>query len=507
MLDRISAAMGLKAKHPGRVGSLAYGAILTVLLAAAVVVTASDGVSATTSTAGAPFTFNFEGNPTSPQPWRPTSWDVVVNSRDVRTFVQLEGMQAQHGVDCGPYPSTHFNNTYDGAVFQCRNHVMTAINAGGYGEIVLSPDHMVDFAGGATTIRFNLSTLRTSFRDWASIWITPFDDNLVLPIDPGERVDLQGPPRRGIQVRMDQGAGLGTIWRGAVIDNFKATSLPLNGLKTLEKLLGSTSAVTRTTFELTISRNHIKFGAPTLGFYWIDAAIPQLPWSRGVVQLSHHSYNPTKHCTPSGTLTCLPDTWHWSNFSISNAVPFTLLRGDQQVLHAANSQLGVAATPTVVNFPAPAPASAFLRFAAIGGVDISLDGGKTWQAARRQSQLYSTVDHFSSYFTPIPAGTTRVWFRGHNWGFSANPGGPWWIRDVAIWSTVNRAGAPTTGTTGATGSTPPARATTTGTSITMILAAALTNPLIDGSLGLLVLGGVAALAWAITRRRRRLQQR
>jgi hypothetical protein len=359
----------------------------------------------------------------------------VVNSRNVQTFAQLQGMQEQHGSNCGPYPATHFNNSYAGAVFLCNNHVMTAIDAGGYGEIVLTPDHMVDFANGEATIRFNLSTLRTSTRDWVAIWITPFDDNLVLPIDPTIRVDLQGPPKQGLAVRMDEGAG-GTIFRAELINNFKGTRLPMNASKSLETLVAP-SAIKRTTFELKISRTHLTFGVPDLGYNWVNTPLAGLPFTRALVQLSHHSYNPTK-CHPTATLICQPDTWHWSNFYISNAVAFTLLRGDQQVVHDAAPKIGVAATPKLVNFPAPAPQSAFLRFAAVGTIDISLDQGKTWTAAQRQAQLYQVAEHFSSYWMPVPAGTKNVMFRGKP--FFA---GPWWVRDVAIWS-ASLSNSPTT---------------------------------------------------------------
>jgi hypothetical protein len=129
----------------------------------------------------------------------------------------------------------------------------------------------------------------------------------------------------------------------------------------------------------------------------------------------------------------LPNTWHWSNFSISTAVPFTLLRGDAQVVNAGTSG--------VVNFPAPAPGSAFLRFAAIGSIDVSLDGGKTWQPARRQAQMFNVQEHFASYWMPVPAGTKSVNLRGHNFAV-----GPWYIRDVAIWSTGIPAAATQPGT-------------------------------------------------------------
>jgi hypothetical protein len=387
-----------------------------VLLLALIVTGGGDVSAAPSVRSSTPFTFNFTGDPTTPIPWTPSNWDVVVHSRDLKTFDRLEGMQAQHGANCGAYPATHYNDSYEGAVFLCHNHVMTAINAHGYGEIVLTPDHMVDFAGGETTISFNLSTLRTALRDWVDIWITPFNDNLVLPLD--ELVDLQGPPPHAIHVRMDQTTG--TVFRAELIDNFVVTKLPFNGKKTLEKLLASPSAVTRTKFALTISPTHLTFGAPALGFNWVDTPITQLAWSRGIVQLSHHSYNPTKKCVVSATMTCVPNTWHWSDFSISNAVPFTLIRGDHQAIHGA---------PTLVTFPSAAPHSSFLRFAAIGTIDVSFDGGKTWQPAKVQSQQRHNPEHFSSYWIAVPAGTTSVNIRGTNW-FA----GPWWVRDVSIWS-------------------------------------------------------------------------
>src|SRR5882762_6888426 len=74
-----------------------------------------DVTAAQTVPAPAPFTFNFTGEPAAPQPWTPSNWDVVVESRDKGSFAHLEGMQAQHGPDCAPSPATHFNNTYEGA--------------------------------------------------------------------------------------------------------------------------------------------------------------------------------------------------------------------------------------------------------------------------------------------------------------------------------------------------------------------------------------------------------
>jgi hypothetical protein len=468
------------------------------MFALALATTAADGVSAASLAAplgvAAPFTFNFDGAPATPQPWNPPNWDVAVNSGNVNTFAQLEGMQAQHGSDCSPYPATHFNNTYEGAVFLCHNHVMTAINAGGYGEIVLTPDHLVDFSGGEATIRFNLSTLRTSLRDWVGVWITPFEDNLVLPVDPFLHVGEQGPPQRGIELKMDSANG-GTIFKATVMDGFKGTVLKVNTSKTLEKLLGP-SAVTRTTFELRISKTHLTFGAPTLGYNWVDTPLIGLSWTRGVVQLSHHSYNPTKHdgCGPKVT-PCLPDTWHWSSFYISSAVPFTLLRGNIQVVHAG--------TGAVITFPAAAPKSAFLRFSGIGKIDVSLDGGKTWQAAQRQVQRDDFVEHFSSYWTPIRAGTSSVTLRGQRFY-----GGPWYVRDIAIWSASAPASSGAQGPAAPPNASKPVLHPATAKPATGLVAL-FARPAVAATIAVIavaLLGGLAYLAM-LRRRRIRLERR
>jgi hypothetical protein len=423
--DKIAGAMGRGGPKPSSTltGLRSYvtliGAVLITLIAAGGVVSASP------PSTPAPYTFNFEGNPATPQPWNPSTWDVAVHSRDTDTFAKLEGMEAQHGADCSAPPATHPNSSYEGAVFLCRNHVMTAISAGGYGEIVLTPDHMVDLSEGPAQVLFSVSTYRASLRDWYDVWLTPFGDNLVLPIATGfDGVDLQGPPKNAIHINLANFNGASTFnfeeyW------NFQPTPIEGNWWTSIESLL-SPSAATRTQFEIDVSLTHLRFGIPSLpsgkAFWFVDADFhSKLKSSQYVVQIAHHSYNPTKDCA-EGTPQCLPDTWHWSNVSISKAVPFTLLRGDSPVVHSR--------TAAVVNFPAPAPDGAFLRFAGIGSIEVSSNGGKTWQAASRQAQSLNVREHFSSYWTPVPAGTKRVMIRGKDWY-----AGPWWVRDVAIWST------------------------------------------------------------------------
>jgi hypothetical protein len=360
------------------------------------------------------FLATFDGDPEHPQPWQPDDWDVTIHSRDKENFYELTQMQAGHGPNCEPPPATHLVSAYEDAVYICRSHVMTAIDDDGYGVIYLTPDHMVDFSSGEAVIRFDLSTARTSTRDWVDLWISPYEDHLQLPLT-SWLPDLSGEPRRAVQIEMGAFNG-NTIFTANVIRNFESTAVDGNWWVGYEEFL-TPSAMQRETFELRLSHSHIKFGMPDYDFWWVDADIPGLDWTQGVVQFGHHSYNPTKDCNNP----CGPNTWHWDNLAISQAVPFTIIHTDRRFVEPGSAR---------VNLSAPAPANAYLRFAAIGkNIEVSFDGGVTWQKAQIRPQLKYEEDKFWSYLTPIFAGATTVHFRGEPWW-----GGTWMAKDITVWS-------------------------------------------------------------------------
>ncbi|MCS7054584.1 MAG: hypothetical protein NZM18_00180 [Thermoflexales bacterium] len=361
-------------------------------------------------TAALTFVEPFTGEPLQPQPWEPAHWDVTVHSRDVNTWYQLEAMPTNHGPDCAPPPAEHIISSYEDAVYLCRNHLMTAIQAAGYGVIYLTPNHMVDFSQGTATIRFDVSTLRTSMRDWIDLWISPYDDHLQLPLD--MEVDLSGPPRRAVQVRMDLS---GNYFDLVIYRDFQATVI--DGPPIPYDQFLTPSPRRRDTFELQISRTRIKFGMPAYNFYWIDTAIPDLGWGQGVVQFGHHSYNPLKDCT-----SCRAGTWHWDNITISPARPFTMIPASRRFADRANP---------AVTLAAPTPANARLRFAGIGpNLQVRFNGG-AWQPAQLQAHdaRYFKDEHFRSFWMPIPAGVTQVEFRGDLWW-----GADWHVRDISVWA-------------------------------------------------------------------------
>jgi hypothetical protein len=141
-----------------------------------------------------------------------------------------------------------------------------------------------------------------------------------------------------------------------------------------------------------------------------------------VVQFGHHSMNPALDGGDGGT-------WHWDDFTIAPAVPFTILTPKLGPDGSRVRWVDAATAATPVEFERGAPVDSYLRFSAYGtGIQVSFDGGATWSAARRQPARFDRTDRFRSYWSPIPAGKSAVLFR------SSPAAGTWLVRDVTVWS-------------------------------------------------------------------------
>ena len=218
------------------------------------------------------------------------------------------------------------------AVFQCKNHMMTAIDDGGYGLITFTPGAIADWSQGETIIKWDVSTLRTSMRDWWDVWVMPYDEHIMFPL---ERwlPDLVGESKRAIQIRTIDAAGDKTTFDARVIDNFDGNYIGQGMSGPYDDFL-TPAADRRDTFELHISKNHIKFairkmvnslgqvGCDDVGHcggakedhWWVDNDVPSLSFNQAIVQFGHHSYNPDKSCpNEKATATCHANTWHWDN--------------------------------------------------------------------------------------------------------------------------------------------------------------------------------------------------
>jgi hypothetical protein len=319
-------------------------------------------------------------------------------------------------------------------VFLCRDHLMTAIHADWYGAVYLTPNHMLDFSREEARLSFDLSTRRTSNKDWVDLWITPYDDVLQLPTDTTVPC-CQGRPRRTLHVRMATGVrappapwtsgaeGLDypwqTVFAAEIVRDHVPSSVPGPSAGPLEDVVEPSAAV-RATFELRLTRTHVRFGAPQHDLWWIDADVPDLGWDRGVVQFGHHSYEPAQ-CMFSGPRKppCGPNTWHWDSIAFAPAVPFTIIQADRRFTDAASGG--------EVRFAAPAPQGAQLRFVAAGrSVEVSFDGGAAWRPVIARSYANTAPEAFLSYWVPVPAGATRALVR-------AEPIAPTWSRAPIPW--------------------------------------------------------------------------
>ncbi len=410
----------------------------------------------------------FDGTPTTPQPWNPPDWDITVDEVRFQTDTAIDTFNGHHGPNCEPPKVsttapfdpvsnplvTHPATTQPAMVFNCRNHMMTSLFDSQYGAIYLTPNAMVDFSNGEAVVRFEMSTLHTAQRDWVDLWVTPFDDNLQLPLE-AWLPDYDGPPRRAVNIKMEpsQSPGFQNAFgwfRGQVITDFQPREY--NVFAPQANTVITADPAERATFELRISRNHLRFcmlaGAPPYrpvsDVCWINNDIPALDWTQGIVQFGQHSYNPLKDGPPN-----YPGTWHWDNVSISPAVPFTIIRADRPAISSRTS------LPPRVTFPQPAPANAHLRFAGrAGSIEVSFDQGRTWTRALLQAQSKfgnpEGNEQFDSYWMPIPQGTTTVDFRGTTWW-----GGSWQVRDISIFANTPPTNTPSpTSTPAPVGGTP-----------------------------------------------------
>jgi hypothetical protein len=339
------------------------------------------------------------------------SLDVLVHSRNNDTWANLEPMEAEHGSHCEAPPATHhLSGSYPDAVFLCaaNPHIMTSIKAGGYGVIYLTPGHMIDLSQGEAVLKFDVSTLRASSRDWIDVWVTPYEDNLVHPLDAG-LPDLQGEPKRGILFSLTAD----NVWSSDIIRNFTRTRTGESCCDNWSMSYTSfliPSASRRDTVEMRISKTALSVGMPAYNMRWANQTPinPPFDWDRAIVQIGHHSYTPDKDCgsVPQGTDGCRAGTWHWDNISISPSVPFTMIRANERAAVAASN------VPMAFTFPQPSPQNAYLR-ASVHGVSpqVSTDDGATWAPLVRQPSGRTDTGAYQSYWHPIPSGVTKVLLR------------------------------------------------------------------------------------------------
>lgn len=411
--------------------------VLVALLALAAVV--PNGAQA----AGVPYLgLSAMGMPSAPLPWMPTDFAVTKHFRQSSGALGYgppadsgnEPMLADHGADCSAPPATHQQGTdYASLAFICHDHLMTAINSGAYGQVQFQPAQLVDFSSGPATVSISVSTLARADRDWLDWFFVPFNEQLALTTDDNDPENIKL-PRDSVQV-LEHNYEF-TFTKAFETVNGNQTQIPTNWWQNVTDYTPA-SAVTRTPITFVISRTHLTVSAA--GHTFIDTAFPvPLPFTQAVFQSAHHSYDVTKD---GGT----PNTWHWSDLSISNAVPYYLGMG---MPDAAGTYSWLTTRTTF----APAPSGAHLRFQWFNGnYDlhsegfVSFDNGATWAVLNEQALTQTPTGGVSAIniWQAVPAGATSAMFRG--------PAG-WYARDFYVMAPA-----------GAVAPTPTASATATPT--------------------------------------------
>lgn len=388
---------------------LAVGAFLAV---------AAVSLVATWTVLGAGFVETFDGAPATPQAMDPANFEVI---RGGGWTVVADGpapdLVAQHGPNCEPPGDNgsvrHSMPTREDMVFGCANHLMTYV-PGDVSFTYLTPNQLLDLSSGTATVKWDVSTLSLSTRDWISVFVQGWDTQQQRVLD--ETIPAnQGNPRNAFQVEQggigpafESGSGL---WHIEQYDGAGSLERLINdgccGRKVFD--VAPMSAQTRTTFQIDFTPGHVRLWLPAFNYTLAEGDIAPFTWTQGVVTFAHHSYSPDKGYNPAcerGLLgTCdqtkgEANTWHWDNLSVSPAVPFTIIKPDHRSTRTGSNTF---------QFAQPAPANAIVRFEAWGDeVRVSFDSGPEVVATRTTEYRYGEAP--SSFIVPAPQGITRATF-------------------------------------------------------------------------------------------------
>lgn len=379
---------------------------------------------------------------TSPIVQGPKGWDNT-----------LTPMTAQHGTDCAPPPASRsINGNLDGTVFQCANHLMTAMNPKSTGTANsltnLQPDHMLDLSSGDGVVKIDVSTKSPTPGSWWEIWFTPKADWLMHPSD--HWLHMVGVPKRAMKVSINdfsndkrlQVEGYDNYQMGAGqevfgdTENWQGTSIA--GRVSLDDRSRDTYEVEfrdgryvdiYITDRNTETRDFVRSVVIPQDFLGDDV----------VVQFMDANYEPDLNgkvgC--SSAADCpqrTPATWHWDNASISPATPYDIVKADKYVLNGG--YVGGNNLPQSVTLTEPAPAGAkfvFVGQAVNDNFDVSFDGGATWVDPVKKRPANDPpgtgvaggafdLNHFE---VPIPEGVSEVYIAGQGSSWSTNYADGW----------------------------------------------------------------------------------
>lgn len=363
-------------------------------------------------------------------------WHIIVHSRNYGQWHQLERYPLDHGDDCGPPvdgpDGVHFDNSYNGATWVCRNHIMSGIAAGGYGLTYFVAPRLVYYDSSEyTTIQWRQSMYDNSERQWVDVVIIPYSDFAQMSLSTLVP-DLAGPAYNHVRMEETEAINVPAHFRQYWTENgsqggpeYQYTPYPID-------VITDYGNSPMTDFQLKANRVLFSWtiggGGSVLTMPEYNQVLHNAPLNHNenmcvdgcVVMFGTHSYNPYKACDFDGS--CGPYTVHWSDFSLSNSEPLNIIRNDE---HTAVWSAG-----QNYNLPEPAPENAMLSCSFLGSptARISFNDGPQVPIVFSDTTLGFQQNLFNSVWMPIPAGTTRVSVYGY--GTFGDIG----LRDCAVFS-------------------------------------------------------------------------
>lgn len=340
-----------------------------------------------------------------------------------------ESMEAQHTTACGPPPATHTIQNPVDSVYQCKDHVMTALNPRSSGTangvISLTPNHMVDLSKGSASVKIDVSTLSPSAGDWWEIWITPPEDALVAPSD--HWFHQTGVPERSLHFKVFDSGPTIKRWQGKAINNYQFAGGRQNtweGVRIDSTV--SKSDTRRDTYEVRIEGNTVKMLVEETATGELKQ-VDQFDFPAGllgdkaVVQFVHSNYEPEKNGKVGCGSVCpdstVPATWHWDNAEIYPAIEYRQVKANPIMVSGLSSS-------NEVTFAEPASGNMDLVFIAhtVGNSpQVSFDDGNTWvnaYAVRPNNDPpnagWGGSPDTMTYRIDVPDGQTSVRLRGNN---------------------------------------------------------------------------------------------
>lgn len=427
-------------------------------------------------------------------------YTVTVHFRDSWGWQNPPDSPAEHGPNCEPPGHDgsvrHTAATYEDMVYRCglgspTEHVMLT-GFGAYQNTSIVPGGeelgVLDISAGPAEIYWELNTTALNpDRGFFVLTLQEYYGHLQNSLDPNLGVDHQGFSRQQIKFDTRFGPEISSFTHGigwviTQVEDFQEIGLGPPTVQADAYSPAAPSSMTRVLYRATVSQTSVKMEAigdvvgGVLVPYEVTAtdengvettteqpylladyqlSVP-LDYTLLVPALEGHCYacaDSGKGAQPDpGFVPGVVPTWHVGGISMPGARPLNVAHADRRAITRSEAMGG-----QLVHFDEVCPADCYLRASVRGTMELSYDGGTTWETPTPQPSTFNqqgsltggVLSHHYSYFWQVPDGTQDITIRR-----LADGSGKWEAHDLFLWWMGTGAGTPT----------PTATATATATS-------------------------------------------